>query len=82
MTVSSCGKKTGETLALALCLRRELNSGERKLSMPVVLTDSEYNSNLATYYLKVDIGTQANSAAESVKAGEAFAEALAEILKK
>lgn len=82
VTVSIGGARTGETLALALCLRRELNSDGRKLSMPVVLTDSKYNAHMSRYYLKVDVGTQANSTDESVKAGEAFAEALAEILKK
>lgn len=82
VTVSSRGVLTGESLALALCLRRELNSGDRRLCMPVVLTDSKYNADLSPYYLKVDVGTQANGTAESLAAGEAFAEALAEILKK
>lgn len=82
ITVSSGGGLSEESLALALCLRRELNSGEARLCMPVVFTDSKYNSDLSKYYLKVEVGTQANETAESVAAGEAFAAALADILKK
>lgn len=82
LTVSSEGVLTKDTLALALCLRRELNLGDRRLCMPVVFTDSEYNSGMSAYYLKVEVGCFGNDADEAIAAGESFAKALADILKK
>ena len=82
VTVSGGGRRVRETLSLALCLRRELNSGGRRLCMPTVFTDNKYNSTLSRYYLKVDVGSYGNLAAEAVAAGESFAEAFASVLKK
>lgn len=82
ITVSGEGRRVRDTLALAMSLRRELNRDGSRLCMPTVFTDNEYNSTLAAYYLKVDVGTLGNLADEALSAGESFAKALAEILKK
>ena len=82
VTVSSGGQLTEDTLSLALCLRRELNSDDKKLCMPVVLTDSKYNADLSAYYLKIDVGTQSNEVEEAISAASLFAEAFAQTVKK
>ena len=82
ITVSSGGVLTRDTLALALSLRRELNLDGERYCMPVVFTDSRYNSALAAYYMKVDVGTQGNDIDEAMAAGVRFAEMFARILKK
>ena len=82
LTVSSQGVLERETLALALSLRRKLNAGEKRLCMPVVFTDSKLNSEMAYYYLKVDVGSWGNEASEALATGEIFAATLAETLKK
>ena len=50
--------------------------------MPVAFTDSEYNSWLSPYYLKLDVGAAGNSCEEALAAGEYFANALVGLLKK
>ena len=82
LTVSSEGILTRDSLALAMLLRSKLNRGDRRLCLPVVFTDSEYNSTATPYYLKLDVGAVGNSTQEAIAAGELFAEALIELLKK
>ena len=82
ITVSSDGRKNQDTLALALGLRKKLNFGDRRLCMPVVYTNSSYNASLSPYYLKIDVGSLGNDANEAIEAGELFAEAFADLLKK
>ena len=82
LTASSDGEFWEENLSLALALRKELNSGDRRLCLPVVFTDVKLNAKSAPRYLKIDVGASGNSTAEAVKAGEYLARALAEILKK
>lgn len=82
ITVSSGGIMQRDTLALALALRRELNSDGKRACMPVVLTDSEYNAGLVPYYLKIDLGSSGNDSSEAMEACDLLAEAIIEILKK
>jgi stage II sporulation protein P len=82
LTVSSEGILTRDSLALAMLLRSKLNRGDRRLCLPVVFTDSEYNSTATPYYLKLDVGAVGNSTQEAIAGGELFAEALIELLKK
>ncbi len=82
LTVSSHGILERDTLALALCLRRELNREGKRLCMPVVFTDSELNAEAVPYYLKVDVGSWGNEVSEALAAGDLFAETLAGMLKK
>ena len=81
LTVSSDGRKARDSLALALSLRRSLNENGRRLCMPVVFTDNIYNADLSPYYLKIDIGSVGNNAAEAIGSAENLAEAIAKILK-
>lgn len=81
-TVSSDGRKLKDTLALALSLRKELNSDGQRLCMPIVFTNSSYNAPMSPYYLKVDVGSLGNDASEALAAGEILAEMFADILKK
>lgn len=82
LTVSSKGALWQDNLALALELRRELNADGARLCMPVVLTDVSLNAKSSPYYLKVDVGASGNTVSEAITAGEHFAIALSEILKK
>ncbi len=82
VTVSTGGALPQQTLALALCLRRELNRGDRRIAMPTAVTDAPSHADLALYCLRVDVGTAANTSTEAQKAAEAFAAALAGLLKK
>lgn len=82
LTVSTENRAVTDCLTLALCLRRELNDGDGRLCMPVVVTDSALNAGLGTYYLKIDVGSQGNLTGEAVASGELLAEALAEVIKK
>ncbi len=82
LSVSSEGQKARDSLALALSLRRSLNENGRRLCMPVVFTDSLYNADLSPYYLKIDVGSVGNNAAEAVGSAEKLAEAIAKTLKK
>ena len=82
LTVSDSGIRPRDTLSLALCMRKKLNKDGKKLCMPVIYTDSPYNSNLTPYYLKVDVGSEGNTAEEAREAAVLFAEAMAELLKK
>ena len=75
------GGEAMEDLALALCLRRELNRGERGLCMPVVLSGAETVGNASAYYLKLEVGGRGNTAEEAQEAGVHFAYALASLLK-
>jgi hypothetical protein len=70
-----------DTLALALGIRKHLNEGDQRLCMPVVYTDSVFNSRLTPYYLKLDVGAKGNTAQEARDAGKYFAEAMAKLLK-
>lgn len=80
LTVSTEGVLTRGALSLAMCLREELNDGGRRVCMPVVLTDSEYNAAGSLYYLKLDVGSLGNSSDEACAAAVLFAEAFAEII--
>ncbi len=82
MTVSTQGKMPNETLTLALCLRRELNKDGKKLAMPVAVTESPAHASLAPYCFRLDVGSGANTSREANRAAEAFAAALAKLLKK
>ncbi len=82
LTVSSDGKKPRDNLALALALRQKLNSNNQRLCMPIVYTNSSYNAPLSQYYLKIDVGSLGNDAAEALAAAEIFAETFADVLKK
>ena len=82
LTVSSHGILERDTLSLALCLRRELNGGGKRLCLPVVFTDSRFNADMTPYYLKVDIGSWGNESSEALAAGEFFAEVLSDLLRK
>ena len=82
LTVSSKGAGDLDTLSLALAMRRELNRGGSLLCMPVVYTDTPLNAGITPYYVRVDVGSSGNVTGEALAAGEYFAEALADILKK
>ncbi len=82
MTVSSGGVYEKDTLALALSVRRELNKDGKRLCLPVVYTDSRFNSDLVPYYIKLDVGAKGNTTEEALAAGEYFAEVFADLLKK
>ena len=71
-----------ENLSLALSVREKMNENGGKICAPVVLTDTNYNSGLSKYYMKIDVGAYGNTFAEAKKAGEIFAEALALTVKK
>ena len=68
-------------LSLALALRRELNGGEQRLCMPVVLSDGGFNAEMSAYYIKVDVGSIGNSVGEARLAGEYLAHAMAGLLR-
>lgn len=82
ITVSENGGMARDTLALALSIRQRLNSNDKRLCLPVVYTDSAYNSGLVPYYLKVDVGSMGNSRKEAEAVGIQFAEVVADLLKK
>lgn len=69
-----------DNLSFALALRKEMNSDGERLCMPVVLSSSKYNSDMSRYYIMVDVGTQANSVDEAMRAGELLADAIADVL--
>lgn len=82
LTVSSDGQKPRDNLALALSIRQKLNSDDQRLCMPIVYTNSSYNSPMSKYYLKIDVGSLGNDATEALAAAEIFAESFADVLKK
>lgn len=81
VTVSGRSELWQDNLALALALRKKLNSDGSKFCLPVVFTDVSLNAKSSPYYLKVDVGASGNTAGEAITAGEYFAVALSEILK-
>lgn len=82
LTVSTFGERWRDDLSLALKLRRKLNLNGANLCLPPVISESSYSSGNTLYYLKMDVGTDANSSHEALFAAECFADALEEILKK
>ena len=82
LSVSSESQKSRDSLALALSLRRMLNENDQRLCMPVIFTSSAFNADLSSYYLKLDVGSVGNNAAEAISSAEKLAEAMAKILKK
>ena len=82
LTVSSEGVLTRDSLALAMHMRSRLNREGQRICMPVVYTDSEYNSWMSAYYLKIDVGAKGNLAEEAFAAGDLLSEALTKLLKK
>ncbi len=81
LTVSAGADSWKKCFSLALHVREKLNASEG-ICMPIVLTDVGYNSELAEYYLKLDIGAFGNTSKEAGEAGKLFAAALAETMKK
>ena len=82
LTVSANSQEWQEDMALALELRSLLNNNEKRLCLPVTLSESTYSSGKSKYYLKVDIGTAFNSSNEAALASDALADALIEVMKK
>ena len=82
LTASSDGLLWQQNLSLALALRKELNTGGKRLCLPVVFTDVKLNARYAPFYLKVDVGASGNTTSEATQAGEYLARSLAEVLKK
>ena len=82
LTVSSRGASSQDALALSLELRRRMNKDGQALCMPVVYTDVVLNAGIVPYYIRVDVGASGNVTSEALDAGEYFAEAFANILKK
>lgn len=76
LTVSADSLGWQENMSLALSLRRSLNEGGARLCLPPVLSSSRYNSDLAQYYLMVDIGATGNTLDEAILAAERLARAL------
>ena len=69
-----------ENLSLALTLKQKLNLDNSHICMPTVVSSSAYNSDLAEYYLMVDVGSVGNSTREAILAGEILARAIADTL--
>ena len=67
-------------LALALQLRRELNSDGENICRPTYLKQSTYNQEIAPFSLLLEIGAAGNYLSEACLAAEKVAEALAKIL--
>ena len=82
LTVSADSAGWQENMSLALSLRRRLNEGETRLCLPPVLSSSRYNSDLAPYYLMVDIGAKGNTLNEALLAAERLARAIGEAIVK
>ena len=74
------GDRWQENLSLALALKSSLNRGGERVCMPAVLSQSTYNSDLAEYYIMVDIGSSGNSVNEAKAAAKRLADALADVL--
>lgn len=74
------GDRWQENLSLALALKSSLNRGGEHVCMPAVLSQSTYNSDLAEYYIMVDIGASGNSVNEARAAAKRLADALADVL--
>jgi len=80
LTVSADGEGWQENLSLALSLRKKLNENGDRISMPLVLSPSRYNSDLTRYYIMADIGAVGNTAAEAGAASDRLARALADVI--
>ncbi|MGM9643840.1 MAG: stage II sporulation protein P [Eubacteriales bacterium] len=74
------GDRWQENLSLALALKSSLNRGGEHVCMPAVLSQSTYNSDLAEYYIMVDIGSSGNAVDEAKAAAKRLADALADVL--
>lgn len=74
------GDRWQENLSLALALKSSLNREGERVCMPTVLAQSTYNSDLAEYYIMVDIGASGNSVNEAKAAAKRLADALADVL--
>lgn len=74
------GDRWQENLSLALALKSSLNRGGERVCMPTVLSQSTYNSDLAEYYIMVDIGSSGNTVDEARAAAKRLADALADVL--
>ncbi len=81
LTVSEGSVYTRENIALALALRRKLNGDIKATCLPVVISDSDYHSKLAKYYLKVDVGSEYNLLSECIEAGKRLAKAIEDVLR-
>lgn len=82
LSVSLWGDGDGreDNMLLALELRDTMNRGGKHLCAPILLTQSQYNSALSRYYLKVDVGATGNTTTEALAAGEYFAEVFANVI--
>lgn len=67
-------------LALALKLRRELNSECESICRPVYLKENTYNQEFAPYSLLLEIGSQGNSLEEALIAAKLTGEKLASLI--
>ena len=81
-TVSTENSEWRQSMALALELRSRLNIKGRRSCLPVTLSDSRYSVGKSKYYLKIDVGTAANSSNEASLATDFLAEAILDVLKK
>ena len=82
LTVSTYGKRWKDDVALALKMRKGLNDNGDRLCLPVAVSESRYNSGSSLYYLKVDVGTGANSSHEAFYAVEYFASVFKSVIKR
>ena len=67
-------------LALALQLRRALNTGDSGLARPVYLRKSSFNQELAEYSLLLEIGTGANTVEEAKRTAQRVGDALSKLI--
>ena len=82
LTASTNGRTWREDMTLALALRSALNDNNKKRCLPVTLSDGRYSSGESRYYLKIDIGTDANTSAEARLAAGALTNAIIKVMKK
>lgn len=71
-----------ENLRLALQLQNALASRHEDLVRPLSVVASRYNQHLAKGSLLIEVGTDANTIAESLYTGELVGQTLAEVLNK
>lgn len=71
-----------ENLRLALQLQNELAGRYEDLARPLSVVASRYNQHLTKGSLLIEVGTDANTIAESVYSGELVGKTLADVLSK
>jgi stage II sporulation protein P len=69
-----------ENLALGAVLQQEMHRSYEGLARPMVLADGRYNQQLHTGSLLIEVGSDVNTAAEAVYAGELLGKSLARVL--